>query len=603
MSISLRTKASIACAILVLLSLTILSGFTLSQLKDDTDEQNIQRILALTQSNVKAINMWIARSHEIVASASDGIRSSEPVPSLRQARQAGSFLAVYAGLPNKTFFTSREKGPPATFDPTKRPWFIGAAESRAPFVATPYLDVATKKLIVTFATPVYDGNNLLAVLGGDVSLDDVVSIVNAIKPTEHSLAFLVGPDDSVVAANNPAFVGKRADELTAQLSPDGLSGLIGGKIIRGNIRARPVLLTGETVQGTGWHLVVALDQEDAYVALHKAFWTTLLALLCLAPIAAAVAALLMKVLMLRLGQVCAAMEDIGSGDGDLSRRLPDDGSDEVARIANAFNVFSDKLEAVLNRVRSSSLAVGNGAAEISTGSIDLSSRTEEQAASLSETASSMEQLTSAVDENARNASNGKLLATQASASVGRGVEAVAHVVETIGAISSSSSKIESIITMIEGISFQTNILALNAAVEAARAGEHGRGFAVVAAEVRSLAQRSATAAKEVKALIDDTVHRVNAGESLAAGARRAMDEIQGTVSKVSEIMVGISGASEQQSAGISQVALAITQMDVVTQQNAALVEQASAAAASLSEQANELQNAIGSFRLSHRTSG
>jgi len=570
-------------------------------MRDDARRQNIEHARALAEANARTIEDWAQRNQAIVASAASGIFSSDPAAFLRQAKESGNFLAVYAGLPDKTFLTSRDKRPPPSFDPTRRPWFTGAAEAHRPIVSPPYLDVATKKLVVAFAIPVEQGATLHAVLGGDVSLDDVVATVNAINPSEHSIALLVGPDGNIVAANNPTLTGKQASSLSSDLGPESLSRLSSGMPIETVIDHRQVLMSGKSIGTAQWHLVVALDQEDATSGLRRAVWTIVITLLCLAPVAAFVAALLMNVILLRLSEVCKAMEDIGSGDGDLSLRLPVRGSDEISRIASAFNVFADKLEAVLRRVRACSEAVRNGAMEISTGSTDLSTRTEQQAASLSQTASSMEELTAAVEQNASNAGAARELSTDASGSVQQGAQAVDAVVSTIGAISESSSRIESIITVIEGISFQTNILALNAAVEAARAGEQGRGFAVVAAEVRGLAQRSAAAAKEVKELIEDSVTKVKNGERLAFGAREAMEDISRTVTKVSELMTEISAASAEQSTGIRHVSLAVSQMDMVTQQNAALVEQASAAAAALSDQSDELTTAIATFRLSEGT--
>jgi methyl-accepting chemotaxis protein len=229
--------------------------------------------------------------------------------------------------------------------------------------------------------------------------------------------------------------------------------------------------------------------------------------------------------------------------------------------------------------------------------MDLSSRTEQQASSLEETAASMEELTSTVKQNADNARQANQLAVSASGVAVKGGHVVAQVVGTMSAINTSSKKIVDIIGVIDGIAFQTNILALNAAVEAARAGEQGRGFAVVAAEVRNLAQRSAAAAKEIKTLISDSVDKVEEGSKQVAEAGKTMDEIVGSVKRVTDIMAEITAASQEQTQGIEQINQAITQMDQVTQQNAALVEQAAAAAASLQEQASGLSQVVSVFKL------
>ncbi|CAN7545063.1 methyl-accepting chemotaxis protein [Acidovorax delafieldii] len=286
--------------------------------------------------------------------------------------------------------------------------------------------------------------------------------------------------------------------------------------------------------------------------------------------------------------------------GNLSVHIPDMGEsrNEMAHLLRSLNEMQQNLSRIVGHVRSGSENVATASSEIAQGNNDLSARTEQQASALQETAASMEQLNSTVRQNADNARQANQLAQSASKVAVHGGEVVSQVVDTMKGIHDSSSKIADIIGVIDGIAFQTNILALNAAVEAARAGEQGRGFAVVASEVRSLAGRSADAAKQIKTLINDSVERVAAGTTLVDQAGATMTEVVGSIKRVTDLMGEISAASSEQSQGVAQVGEAVTQMDQVTQQNAALVEEMAAAAASLNNQAQDLVSTVAFFKLS-----
>ncbi|MFL9926634.1 methyl-accepting chemotaxis protein [Herbaspirillum lusitanum] len=287
----------------------------------------------------------------------------------------------------------------------------------------------------------------------------------------------------------------------------------------------------------------------------------------------------------------------GVAAGDLTQDIVVHAQDETGQLMQALRTMNQNLQNIVGEVRVSTDTIATASSEIASGNLDLSSRTEQQAGSLEETASAMEELTSTVRQNADNARQANQLAASASEVAVHGGNVVGEVVQTMNSINESSRKIVDIISVIDGIAFQTNILALNAAVEAARAGEQGRGFAVVASEVRSLAQRSAAAAKEIKTLIDDSVEKVGAGSRLVAQAGSTMDEVVSSVKRVTDVMGEISAASNEQSTGIEEVNRAITQMDETTQQNAALVEQAAAAAQSLQDQSHRLLTAVSVFRL------
>ncbi|SDG43959.1 MULTISPECIES: methyl-accepting chemotaxis protein [unclassified Duganella] len=297
-----------------------------------------------------------------------------------------------------------------------------------------------------------------------------------------------------------------------------------------------------------------------------------------------------------LASIRSTLEDV-SQSLDLTKQIKVERMDEIGHTAVAFNKLLEQIAGVIDTVRASTSAVGAASQQIAAGTGDLSQRTSSQAAALEETAASMEQLTSTVGQNADNARQANQLARSASEVATQGGSVVEQVVVTMGSINESSRKIVDIISVIDGIAFQTNILALNAAVEAARAGEQGRGFAVVATEVRNLAQRSASAAKEIKELIDDSVEKVGSGTRLVEQAGSTMHEVVASIKQVTDIVGEISAATQEQNDGIEQVHRAVTEMDQTTQQNASLVEQTAAAAATLRDQADKLEQVVSVFKI------
>ena len=335
--------------------------------------------------------------------------------------------------------------------------------------------------------------------------------------------------------------------------------------------------------------------EDSNSSYSQAIWVLISVLIAVLVVIVAVWLNIKQTLISPLNRLIDNIRHIASGD--LVKRIEVQGTNEMGELADSLRHMQGELVRTVGDVRNGANAIYSGASEIAMGNNDLSSRTEQQAASLEETAASMEQLTATVKQNAENARQASHLALSASETAQKGGKVVDNVVQTMRDIAGSSQKIADIISVIDGIAFQTNILALNAAVEAARAGEQGRGFAVVAGEVRNLAQRSAQAAREIKSLIEDSVGRVEVGSTLVESAGETMGEIVNAVTRVTDIMGEIASASDEQSRGIDQVGLAVAEMDRVTQQNASLVEESAAAAAALEEQASRLTQAVAVFRI------
>ena len=352
-----------------------------------------------------------------------------------------------------------------------------------------------------------------------------------------------------------------------------------------------------SIEGSPWYLVIDTPSSNLVRQSNAILTTLTLVQTVIGLIIVLVLMLIVRNIFRNVTLLNRNIEALSSGGADLTQRLVESKSPEFNAIINNFNKFIAFLQDLMQQVGHSSSAISSASRQIAGGNLDLSSRTEEQSASIVETAASMEQLTSTVRQNAENALQANRLATQASDAAKAGASVVNDVVATMSNINDSSSKVVEIISVIDGIAFQTNILALNAAVEAARAGENGRGFAVVAGEVRSLAQRSAQSAQEIKKLIEESVSSIEQGSGLVRQAGTTMDGLMEKVEDVSVLISEISSSSDEQSRGIEQINIAITQLDSATQQNAALVEEVAAAAQSMESQTEMLEKVVGSFKL------
>ncbi|MBC3860528.1 HAMP domain-containing protein [Undibacterium jejuense] len=598
-SLSLRQKLIAICVSTMILGMVavVFTNFftTKSRILESINAQMSQ----LSQKSATSIADWAKSQKTVVSSLKLAVESPDPLPAVKAAQMAGGFDLSYIGYADKHFVFSEERKRAADYDPTARPWYKKASQISGPVLTAPYASASTGKLLVTFAEAIGVTGQTTAVVASDVLLDSVIANVNAIKPTPESFAFLVDKSkENIIAHPNKDLILKPLKDLDASLTLDNLQENIksgGGKAT--HLNGRDGLLYTIPVDGTDWLLVIVLDKAEATQVLGALLVSSAITAIVLSIAAVLLLTFLITQSLKRMEAVRDAMIDIASGDGDLTRRLDADGTDELAQISGAFNRFVDKIAKVLFEIRHASESVKGASGEIAAGNADLSSRTEMQAGSLEETSSTMEELTSTVKQNAENARQANQMALAASSVAVSGGEVVARVVETMGSIKDSSRKVVDIIGVIDGIAFQTNILALNAAVEAARAGEQGRGFAVVASEVRNLAQRSAGAAKEIKELIGDSVAKVDIGSTLVDDAGKNMEEIVAAIKRVADIISEIAAASEEQSSGIGEVNGAISDMDDMTQQNAALVEQAAAAAQSLQQQAMNLASTVAVFKL------
>ncbi|KZT12439.1 chemotaxis protein [Acidovorax sp. GW101-3H11] len=587
---------STICLVLALLVLTVANFLVArSQARDALQEES----LATAKSHVETIEEWGRAKAMIVAASIGAFEDPDPVKTLAILRDAGKFSTVYFGYADKKYVFSEQRNLPPDYDPTARPWYKQAAAAGASVITPPYISASDGKLVVTFATPVGAGSALKGVAAGDVSMESVVATVASVKPTPTSFGFMASADGKIIAHPDAALTLKPLSDLSKDLSSDKLNAAVQSKtMVPVEINGRQRLLTVVPISGSNWMLVVALDESEAMAPIRTMLTSSVLSSIVVLAIAVALLAAVLTQRLRRLTLVRDAMHEVGAGDGDLSRRIDTHGEDELAQIAASFNSFAGKLSGVLAQIRDASSSVRVAAEEIATGNHDLSGRTELTASSLQETSASMQQLTETVRHNADSARQANQLVAQASNVAQHGGQVVGNVVTTMDQINAASRKINDIIGVIDGIAFQTNILALNAAVEAARAGEQGRGFAVVAGEVRSLAQRSAEAAREIKTLINTSVEQVENGSRLVHDAGTTMNDIVTSVQRVTDIMAEITASTNEQSTSINEVGQAVAQLDQMTQQNAALVEESAAAAQSLKDQSVRLSEVVGTFRLS-----
>jgi methyl-accepting chemotaxis protein len=595
---SIRARIVATCVAIVVTALAVTGGLVYDVVKrhnDETIDRNLQSVLA---GHALALDEWVAGRAQQTQALADTlpIGEGDPLPALTLLGKSGGFQVLTLGLPDRTAFSNIPLAP--GYDPTARPWYKQAVEAGRLVVTALYQDASTGKPAFAFAVPIMRGGTLKGVLAASLYMERASAIVASMHPTPASFAFLVDRGGRLIAGAKTDLIMKPAVQLSPELTPERLASLqSASEPVAIAVDGVTKLLRAQPIAGTDWSLVMALDRSDVTAGMRAVATTTLVAIVIVACIAAALVGALTNAAFKRVLLVRDALTDVASGSGDLTKRLRADGNDEAAQIARAFNLFAEKISAILLQIRGFSESVSVASAEIAQGNQDLSGRTEHAASSLQETAAALEQIAGTARNSADAATQVNRLAESASGVAMRGGEVVSQVVATMGGITAASNEISNIIGVIDGIAFQTNILALNAAVEAARANEHGRGFAVVAGEVRTLAQRSAQAAKEIKQLIQASVDKIEGGSGLVHTAGATMDEIVEGVRGITSVIAEMTVAANEQSTGLAQVNQAVSQLDHSTQQNAALVEESAAAAALLREQAAQLAQIVGEFKL------
>lgn len=556
------------------------------------------QLAALMQSHAEGVGEWVAVRKRLAGALATVALDSDPGPAVHLIKQAGQVDASYIGYADQHSVWSERSPVTAGYDPTTRPWYRQAAQSEAAVITAPYVDAATHALVVSAAQAVRVDGEVQAVAAVDVSMQGVVQTIATIRPTPNSFGFIVSRTGQILVHEQPALwltpVAAWAPELTVET----LARLVTATdLLPVEVQGEDFLLTGRPIAGTDWLLLVAFNRSEGRSAFAAMVQESLYAGLLLTAASVLLLGWLMSRALRRVVALRDAMADIHSGQGDLTRRLPEGGQDELAEVSRHFNGFVDKIQVLLQKVHSSAQTTAQASADIAQVNVNLTRRTQNQTSALMETNFSLDGLRDTIRGNAERSGQAHTAAASACAVARTGGDAVAQVVSTMSGINDASRKIGDIIGVIDSIAFQTNILALNAAVEAARAGEQGRGFAVVATEVRALAGRAGAAANEIKQLVGASVERVDEGSHQVDAAGATIGGLVQSIQAVSALVTDIATSSTQQFSGVDEVASAVNQLDRTTKENADVVTGMADAAHQLQQHAEELLAMVSHFRL------
>ena len=603
---NLVKRISLAGSACVLLAVVVV-GIVATELSVASLDRHAQEALTVAGNGAAArIGDWVAANARVVESIADetvdspeslkdfsGATDTRLLHALDTARKASGFRLAFVGIAGDHRYLRKPPGPmPTGYDPTVRPWYRQAAEASRLVIPAPYIDATEHDLILTFAMPVKRDGKLFGVLGGVNSLASVRRIVEQTQPTPHSYAVVIDSDGRIVVHPDAS----QSLHLAADVLPWFRPELASDSVIEITDRDRTGWARMVDIPNTHWRMALVLDRADVLADVPQLVGSVALAGLAVALAVALTLTVFTRRSLAPLSAVADAMADIAQGRGDLDAHIAIGGKDEVGRVAGSFNAFVQRLRELVSDVQSASAEVELAAREIASGNQDLSNRTERQAGMVQSCAQQLTRVSAAADDSVEHAGGATSIARNAAELASSVGDKTTSLQETMEEIRGSSKQISEIVAVIDGIAIQTNILSLNAAAEAARAGVEGRGFGAVAEEIRALAGRSAEAARDIRAVIQRSSSRVEMGAQRLNDTSAAIDTVVQSILKLSVLMDNILSSSQTQREDIAGVSDRFVQLDDIASQNAALVEQAAAAAQSLSAQAGRLMHVVALFR-------
>ncbi|SFZ70537.1 methyl-accepting chemotaxis protein [Chitinimonas taiwanensis] len=625
---SLKQRLLLFVALLVGISIAVLSALAYGRMRTELVASAENEIKSAVYGNNEALARWISQHLDAVDAVAQRLPGlAEPTPFLITGKDAGRFEQVFAGYADKRMlYNLADKKPADGYDPTARPWYKKASELRKPVLTDPYISSSTKKLAVTFASPILEGGNLAGVVGGDISLDEVLAVVKGIQLRAEGYAFVATRDGKIVAHPAADSALKPVGEVMPGLDASLLSADASGEVLREvEIGGQAKFVTATPIKGTDWVLGTVIDRKAMLAPLQSLLFVLVGTGVAIGVLAILLANLALSRLLVGLVRLRDALLEIAGGAGDLTRSIAVGSQDEIGLTASAFNRFVGSLREMFIGVRDKAHALSGDIDSLHEVTQRISSESTRQADISSATAATIEQITVSINHIAENARDAERMANDAGGVASRSASAVeslagdidgisravGKLASTLDSLGARSTQITAIIGVIKDIADQTNLLALNAAIEAARAGEQGRGFAVVADEVRKLAERTTRATAEIGELISSTDGEIQSaladmsatqgsvsdGVGASQAVAQEMGGIQTEMDKVVNSIRYIADATREQSAATNEMAKVAENMNRMSMETDAAIQGASATVAELNDLASGLQALVARFKL------